>query len=40
MRLLVVLVVSGIGYLALCKIARVSEITSAVQLLARRRKIG
>ena len=39
-RLLVVLVVSGIGYLALCKIARVSEITSAVQLLARRRKIG
>ena len=39
-RLIVVLVVSGIGYLALCKIARVSEITSAVQLLARRRKIG
>jgi peptidoglycan biosynthesis protein MviN/MurJ (putative lipid II flippase) len=39
-RLTIVLVVCGIGYLALCKIARVSEITSAVQLLARRRKIG
>ena len=39
-RLAVVLVVCGVGYLALCKIARVSEITSAVQLLARRRKIG
>lgn len=39
-RLIVVLVVCGIGYLALCKIARVSEITSAVQLLVRRRKIG
>ena len=39
-RLVVVLVVCGVGYLALCKIARVSEITSAVQLLARRRKIG
>jgi putative peptidoglycan lipid II flippase len=39
-RLAVVLLVSGIGYLTLCKIARVSEITSAVQLLARRRKIG
>jgi putative peptidoglycan lipid II flippase len=39
-RLAIVLVVCGVGYLALCKIARVSEITSAVQLLARRRKIG
>jgi len=39
-RLAIVLVVSGVGYLALCKIARVSEITSAVQLIARRRKIG
>jgi hypothetical protein len=39
-RLLIVLGVCGISYLALCKIARVSEITSAVQLLARRRKIG
>jgi putative peptidoglycan lipid II flippase len=39
-RLTIVLVVCGIGYLALCKIARVSEITSAVQLIARRRKIG
>jgi peptidoglycan biosynthesis protein MviN/MurJ (putative lipid II flippase) len=39
-RLLIVLVVCGISYLALCKIARVSEITSAVQLLARRRKVG
>jgi putative peptidoglycan lipid II flippase len=39
-RLSIVLVVCGISYLALCKIARVSEITSAVQLLARRRKIG
>jgi hypothetical protein len=39
-RLVIVLVVSGIGYLALCKIARVSEITSAIQLIARRRKIG
>jgi putative peptidoglycan lipid II flippase len=39
-RLTIVLVVCGLGYLALCKIARVSEITSAVQLLVRRRKIG
>jgi putative peptidoglycan lipid II flippase len=39
-RLTIVLVVCGIGYLALCKITRVSEVTSAIQLLARRRKIG
>jgi putative peptidoglycan lipid II flippase len=39
-RLSIVLVVCGIGYLALCKIARVNEITSAVQLIARRKKIG
>jgi putative peptidoglycan lipid II flippase len=39
-RLFVVLTVCGVGYLALCKIARVSEITSAFQVLARRKKIG
>ena len=39
-RLFVVLAVCGVGYLALCKIARVSEITSAFQVLARRKKIG
>ena len=39
-RLIIVLVVCGVGYLALCKIARVSEITSAFQVLARRKKIG
>ena len=39
-RLFVVLAVCGVGYLVLCKIARVSEITSAFQVLARRKKIG
>ena len=39
-RLFVVLAVCGVGYLALCKISRVSEITSAFQVLARRKKIG
>tara|TARA_B110000503_G_scaffold132465_1_gene208451 strand:+ start:378 stop:1976 length:1599 start_codon:yes stop_codon:yes gene_type:complete len=39
-RLTIVLSICGAGYLALCKVARVSEITSAVQILARRRKIG
>lgn len=38
-RLAIVLGICGISYLALCKVTRVSEITSAVQLLARRRKI-
>ena len=37
-RLVIVLVVCGLGYLALCKIARVSEITSAVQLISRRKR--
>jgi len=39
-RLFVVLAVCGVGYLALCKISRVNEITSAFQVLARRKKIG
>jgi putative peptidoglycan lipid II flippase len=39
-RLIIVLGMCGIGYLALCKIARVSEITSAVEVLTRRKKIG
>ena len=37
-RLIIVLVVCGVGYLALCKIARVSEITSAIQVLTRRKR--
>jgi putative peptidoglycan lipid II flippase len=39
-RLLIVLFVCGVGYLGVCKIARVSEITSAVEVLTRRKKIG
>ncbi|TSA20300.1 MAG: murein biosynthesis integral membrane protein MurJ [Actinomycetales bacterium] len=39
-RLLIVLFVSASGYLALCKIARVSEITSAIEVLTNRKKIG
>ena len=39
-QLIFVLAVSGAGYLGLCKIARVSEITSAVEVLTRRKKIG
>lgn len=39
-RLIIVLGMCGIGYLALCKITRVSEITSAVEVLTRRKKIG
>jgi putative peptidoglycan lipid II flippase len=39
-RLFIVLAVCGFGYLVLCKITRVSEITSAIQVLARRKKIG
>jgi putative peptidoglycan lipid II flippase len=39
-RLIIVLGMCGIAYLALCKIARVSEITSAVEVLTRRKKIG
>jgi len=37
-RLIIVLVVCGIGYLALCKIARVREINSAIQVLTRRKR--
>lgn len=39
-RLIFVLVICGAGYLGLCKLARVSEITSAVEVLTRRKKIG
>ena len=39
-RLLFVLVICGAGYLGLCKLARVSEITSAIEVLTRRKKIG
>lgn len=39
-RLLIVLFLSAFGYLALCKIARVSEITSAIEVLTNRKKIG
>lgn len=37
-RLIIVLVVCGVGYLALCKITRVSEINSAIQVLTRRKR--
>jgi putative peptidoglycan lipid II flippase len=37
-RLIIVLVVCGVGYLALCKIARVREINSAIQVLTRRKR--
>lgn len=39
-RLIIVLFVLAFGYLALCKIARVSEITSAIEVLTNRKKIG
>lgn len=39
-RLIFVLVICGAGYLGLCKLARVSEITSAIEVLTSRKKIG
>ena len=39
-RLVIVLVTCGLSYLALCRITRVSEITSALKVLLRREKIG
>ena len=39
-QLAIVLLVCGVGYLALCRITRVSEITSALEVLMRREKIG
>jgi putative peptidoglycan lipid II flippase len=38
LRLIIVFALCGAGYLALCKIARVGEITSAVEVLLRRGK--
>ena len=39
-QLAIVLVTCALGYLALCRITRVSEITSALKVLLRREKIG
>jgi len=36
----IVLVTCGLGYLALCRITRIGEITSALEVLMRREKIG
>lgn len=40
LRLIIVLGICGLGYLALCRLTRVSEITSAVEVLTSRKKIG